>query len=497
MRDSRLAFAAAGLLAVVACDTPEPTTSGGVDAPVAEAKFNQDGFRTTRPAQAQLVVSGELVPLATAGDVMPGSGEQLDGIPDGIGSFGDGRYMSSYLNHEIAGGAKVSKFEIDSRTGKIIDHWYPIDGSEGYSRLCSASWQDADDGFPGGAFFTGEEDGAGLQLAIDRQGRVTQLPHIGYYAHEQQISVPGFTNQIVVVNFDDSGTSGGDLTSDRSNSEFYMYAASNANGVLRGNGQLYVFTSDEVENVGQMEVGDEITGYWIPIPEEIALVQEDDPVTGNTPIQDYVWDQGAMGFTRLEDGFYDKVSAAQRGNPAVYIFDTGDATLGNPTDGYWDKWGSIYRMEWQDPTDPSGATTLTLLGRSDGPGTEGSPTWASPDNGDMNAQGVIALQEDPAAGPWTRDEVKVWAFQRASDGSLVDPVGTEIISTVGSGCNGGGINGRCWETSGIEDVSRWYGDNAWIFDVQSKGPVPGGICPDCASDGQLLLVKIGGEFGFN
>ena len=300
------------------------------------------------------------------------------------------------------------------------------------------------------------------------------------------------------MNFDDDGTSGSELTQEDAHSEFYMYAAANSNGVLRGNGQLYVFASTEAEHVGDLSVGDRITGYWLPVPEAVALARTPLATSsdGNDrpPLDFWVDEPGrnVFDFTRLEDGFYDKVSAAEGGLPAVYIYDTGDATLGNPVDGYWDKWGAIYRMEWQDPSDPAGETTLTLLARSDGPSTG----WASPDNGDMNAQGIIALQEDPAAGPWTRDEVKVFAFQRAADGSLVDPAGTEIITTVGSSCaGGGGINGRCWETSGIEDVSRWFGENAWIFDIQSKARIPA-ICPDCASDGQVLLVKIGGAFGF-
>ncbi|MEJ2541093.1 MAG: hypothetical protein P8188_14170, partial [Gemmatimonadota bacterium] len=118
MRDPRLVLATTGLLVLAACDTPDSAAvTPELDAPTADAKMNRPGFRTTRPAQAALEpgIPGEMIPLATAGDVMPGSGEQLDGIPDGIGSFGDGRYMSSYMNHEISGGAKVSAFEIDSR----------------------------------------------------------------------------------------------------------------------------------------------------------------------------------------------------------------------------------------------------------------------------------------------------------------------------------------------------------------------------------------------
>ena len=49
-------------------------------------------------------------------------------------------------------------------------------------------------------------------------------------------------------------------------------------------------------------------------------------------------------------------------------------------------------------------------------------------------------------------------------------------------------------TSGIEDASRWFGKSSWIFDVQSKDPVPD--CPECVENGQLLIVKVGGDFDF-
>lgn len=497
MNHSRMALAAAVILTAAACDPSDPA-SGDLTAPVALAKYGAEGFRTTQVAQAEILVPGEMIPLATAGDMMPGSGERLAGIPDGIGSFGDGRVMSSYMNHEISGASRVSYFEIDSKSGKVVDHYYPIDGSEGYNRLCSASWNDADDGFPGGAFFTGEETSDGIQLAIDRQGRVTEMPWIGYYAHEQQVAIPGFEDRVVVVNFDDDGTSGGDASTEDAEAEFYMYVADNANGVLRGTGQLYVFVSDDNENkghVGTISEGETITGYWIPVPENVALNLNGD-VDGKPELDRWVDEpeNDAFDFTRLEDGFHDKVAARNGGLPAVYIYDTGDASLG--ADGqFWDKWGSIYRMEWQDPYDPAGATTLTLLARSEGPGSG----WASPDNGDMNADGVIMLQEDPAASGWTRDETQIWTFQRAADGSLVDPAGELIAQTKGSGCAGGGINGACWETSGIEDVSRWFGPDSWILNVQSKRPRPewsDAVAADLRTDGQVLLMKVGGSFSF-
>lgn len=490
MRYVRLAAFAIAAFTLSACQVEEPmTTSLSPDA-LGAARGGVPGagpgFVTDEAAQAELLVAGMLKPLATSGDYMPGSGERLYGIPDGIGSFGEGRYLTSYMNHEISGAARVSRFGIDSHTASIIDHEYTIDGSEGYSRLCSASWNEEDDGFPGGAFFTGEEESNGVQLAIDRQGRVTELPWIGYYAHEQQVAVPGFMNHVVVVNFDDDDASGPDLSTEDAESELYMYVARNANGVLRGSGQLYVFASDEAGNVGDLVVGQTVAGFWIPVPEDVAL---DRGAAGSKPpLDEWVDDPAhdAFDFTRLEDGFYDKVSAADGAAPALYFYDTGDPSLGNPVDGYWDEWGAIYRLEWADPANPAGTVYLTLLARSDGP----SSGWASPDNGDMNADGVIMLQEDRAADPWTRDEARIYAFQRAPDGTLSDPAGTAVAQTLGSDCQGDS-GGDCWETSGIEDVSRWFGPNSWLFDVQSKGDRLPADCPECLS-GQLLLMKIDG-----
>lgn len=443
------------------------------------------GFRTTAGAQARLVsgVVGEVTPLVTVGDVMPGSDEPFAPLPDGIGAFN--RYgLTLFMNHELAGVertdggsdypfARVSELEIDKRDLKIRQHRYVIDGTEGYERLCSAEWFDAKDGFAGGYFFTGEEVTDGLQLAIDRRGHVIETPWIGRYAHENQISVPGFPRHTVILNFDDNGGSGTGVKA--SLSELYMYVGRTSRDVLTGKGQLYVFKSDDVEHPGQLTAGQSITGYWLPIP--------DDVVRDAAALEQYGEDHDAFPFVRLEDGFYDK----RRGvGPVAYFYDTGRGSIRDESGNPWDPWGSIYRLEFKDRRDPAGGSAmLTLLARSSGPDNG----WASPDNGDMDRDGVIMLQEDPANSPWTRRPA-IWKLKLNRHGRLMDPVGTKIVEVVEPDDPDNDAIVFGWETSGIIDASEWFGEGTWIFDVQAHDkPVPSlGLAED---NGQLLFLDLG------
>lgn len=430
--------------------------------------------------------------LATVGDLMPGSGEFFAPTPDGIGIWSDSNGMNLMVNHELNGVqrfdggtdyafAMVSHLVIDPGERRTIDHSYVMDGSEGYRFLCSATWVDTEDGFPGGYFFTGEElDIGGRQLAIDAEGSITEMPWVGHYNHENQISVPGFPNHVVLLNFDD--TAAGLDRNGRSESEMYMYVGRDSRAVMNGEGQLYVFApgTGESANPSDLVTGKSIAGAWKPIPSEIALNPD------ASVLQSFVDSIGVFEFVRLEDGWYDKRPGY---GAAAMFYDTGrnERVLDSAGSGAADPWGSLYYLKL-DPNDPAGEATLTLLSRSNGP----ESGWASPDNGDMNEAGTIMLQEDPANVPYDRPPA---IYQMKLIGTTGVSVATRIAEVSDPDClDTPDCDPRVnrWETSGIVDASEWFGPGYWISSVQAHSqPVPAlGLA---GQNGQIFLLYAPGS----
>jgi hypothetical protein len=419
---------------------------------------------------------------------MPGSGERLAPIPDGIGVWGDGDLMHLMLNHEVRGVdrtdggidyryARVSKMEIDVSTGRVLSHEFVIDGSEGYEVLCSATWVDETEGFARGYFFTGEElDFSGRQLAVDESGTVIEMPWMGHYAHENQIAVPGFDSHAVLLNFDDSSTLPD--RDGRSISELYMFVGDDPEAVMEGDGQLYVLAPrpGQSGNVGDLVAGDSAIGQWKPIPAEIAR-EPDGQV-----LQSYVDSIGVFEFVRPEDGWYDKRPGDR---PGAMFFDTGrdERVLNSAGTGPADPWGSLYYVGF-DRTDPVAGAVLTLLDRSTGP----DHGWASPDNGDMLPDGTIMLQEDPSNQPWTRPP---GIFRLNMTGPRTVTAGTMIAEVADPDCPDGPTCSEAirWETSGVVDASKFFGPGSWIVTVQAHSkPVPSlGLAEQ---SGQLLLLQV-------
>lgn len=330
--------------------------------PTVGTQSSAAGFATSQPSLAHGLVDGaQLTPLVSVGDELPG-GVVWAPTPDGLGAYASGSDVVLFANHELSAAgvpgtdgaprfqyARVSRLVIDPASRTVTSASYPVNGSELFERLCSATWVGVREGFPVGQFLTGEESvgtaNDGIQLAVDGEGNVKQLPWIGRYAHENLIAVPGFPGRTVMIGLDDA----------RGRSELYMYVGETADDVLDGSGKLYVFTSSQAANVAELDAGQPIVGDFVEVPESRDISSDS--------LQTRVNALGAFPFVRLEDGDYDHF-LRRGGRPAIYFVDTGaeQVLCGTaPCDAH----GSIYRMEFSN-SEPTKGARLMLEERSAG-----------------------------------------------------------------------------------------------------------------------------------
>ncbi len=114
-----------------------------------------------------------------------------------------------------------------------------------------------------------------------------------------------------------------------------------------------------------------------------------------------------------------------------------------------------------------------MIADGDAPGSSVYVPFVSPDNMDTSAHSLM-VQEDA-------DNAKIWRHD----------FGTGTWSVVAT------VNDPDGESSGIVDASAWFGDGAWLLDVQGHGTF---IEQEQIGDvlykresGQLLLMKIPGS----
>lgn len=511
--------AAAALAVVAACNKDTDNMAPAADADIA---LNRSGdrnrsFRTEQPAQAEVLVSGaRLVPILTAGDILPGSGLPWAPVPDGLGAYRNGRGIGVFANHEISasgvtssnGGTaflftRVSRLTLDPSSLKILNGDYVEDGSGGYIRFCSATWADEKESLPTGFFLTGEETGpspkGSIVLAITAQGEKTELPHLGAFSHENTVPIPGY-DEVVVLGLDDSN----------GQSELYLYVAKNERAFLSGDqskGHLYVFKtavksgSGNPLHAGNMQVGQSIEGTFVEIADPADLGAA--PADRYNRLQAKVDALGAMPFVRIEDADYVRGRRHARGEPTAYFVDTGsETTTGRPQvgadcGGTCDAYGSLYKLELSDD-DPTRWAELTLVARSSGPASG----WSSPDNIALSRRSIM-LQEDPANLQWDGSRVPgIWnasLYPRGRVGAFQE-VARVTQETLIPGAPGKCVDaaGQCWETSGIISTDDLLGPGTWLFDVQAHTyPFAVGTGAEAKQysreSGQLLYLRVPGS----
>ena len=457
--------------------TPATTGVNGYEATPASTEIAstptalQPGTMTTeRPFLIATDNSLEITPIMTAGERI---GEyQMAGVPDGLGAYQDGSDVVLFMNHELtpadganASFARVSRLVLDGKTGAVKSGTYPVNGSEGYERLCSASLAGKEVGFDTPMFMTGEESTSGtfggISFTIDgTSSNVTQMPWLGHISHENEVVVPGFDNKIVVVTTDD----------DSKGSELYLYVADDPNALMAGSGQLYVFKGDTGANSGDIRKGVELTGSFIPVD------QSDN--NDQASLQAAVTAMGAFNFVRLEDITYDRNTTT-----TIYFADTGDDqepnvdTSGKP----YTKNGRIYSMAL-DPSDPTKVTSLkVLLDGDDGDDIK------NPDNLDASTTTLMICEDRNGynRAENSDDTGRILAYDFAS--GMLTAV-AKIDQSDGNGVLDAGDKAGSWESSGILNVADLFGDGTWLVDVQAHSIKVAQFGSEDES-GQLLMLR--------
>lgn len=400
--------------------------------------------------------------------------------PDGIGAYRAGNQLVLHVNHEIDSqdrlegfrAAMVSRLRLSLPDFTVEDLSYPVDGTEGYQRLCSATWAGPEANFRApGLFLTGEETGDGRAIALDVQGQVHPLPRLGRFSHENAVPLLGLQGQVGVIGLDDA----------RGKSELYLTLAPDSDALLAGDGTLHVFATDAAADVSDLQVNRTVPGRFLPVPDSVAdAAGADLQAWVNSQRSSPQGSARVFPFVRLEDGDVDRRPGA---SPRIYFVDTGTdeesgtaTTCGAGGGEPCDPFGSIYRLD-VDPSNPTEGVGLTLLARSSGH----QSGWASPDNVATDAEHLM-LQEDPAYDAFNR-AARIYRIPLLGDALGAAEAIVELVEDA-DGC---GPGADCWESSGILSLATLTSPGTWIFAVQAHG-MEGNI-PGVPEGGQLLLLR--------
>jgi hypothetical protein len=443
------------------------------------------GFKTGKPAYLTAAAPGVVVdPILSTGDTI--GDYQMSGIPDGLGAYASGLETfgrdddddgdrdgdrngtaTVLMNHELGKSfpaappgvdARISRLVIDGNTHSVLDAEYLFTGTENFERFCSATLA-LINGRP--LYFTGEEtigsghDGSSIMLDPET-GAWRETPHFGKLQHENVVPLK-LSKWVFLTSEDDF----------RPGQASYLYAwiGNNANKAIRGrDGGLYVWKADDPAKTGNAWVakGESVPGHFIPITQAENASSTTLKLAADT--------RKAFRFDRLED-----IAVRPDIRGRTYFADTGKLPETER--------GRVYQFDI-DPRNPVRATLKLILD-----GDNSGDDIVNPDNMDASSK-VLVIQEDrESAFRADPNRVQVYRFdsKTLTTAAYVTPI-------AGAGANNA-------ESSGVIDVSRLFGANWWLLDVQahnrtSNQPGPG-LVPDSSigEDGQLLALYIPNSTG--
>ncbi len=471
-------------------------------------------FQTTQPAMITPLAPGSSVtPIITVGEKLA-SGYEFEAIPDGIAlrRRGDGT-ADVFVNHELStvpfqGGSDffnsiLSKLQVN-RNAEVLAGEYAIPSSANYQRFCSNFLAGAAQGFEREILFTNEEtsdsvnrtgqafppgpsaEQAGVVVAYDVQaGTYRSLYSTGRMNHENSVALRGYGHPVVIT---------GDDTFTAPSSQLYMATAPNAATILADNAVLWAFQSDNpnVNDYSDLSGSATAKGNFLQVPEAIARGNQ-------TGLENWSNANNVFQFIRVED------IAQDRNHSNVFYFaDTGEprakpgpgaarmtrepSTFKGPFPN-----GRVFKMVL-DRRDPTIVRSLSILIEGDPLGADSAGNTAfihNPDNLETTDEEIL-VTEDPgsqnsyAASDPNGTTARIWRYGLGS-------ASLSVVAKVNQAKDPAARQGA-WESSGIVDASRIFGEGAFLVDVQAHtliihSEVRNGVLFK-QEGGQLLLFRM-------
>jgi hypothetical protein len=453
---------------------------------------------------------------------------RMAGIPDGLGAFdnGDGTF-TVLMNHELgssvgvvrahgARGAFVSKWTIRKDDLTVLHGedliqnlhtWNPaLNGGAGdweisntdaaparLNRLCSADLADVSafynaatgNGYNGRLFLDGEEGStAGRPFAhVVATGDSYELtPWLGSMSYENLLARPNSGDSTVVMQTDDGSATVGNQVyvhiGTKTSTGNPAQRAGLANGGLYGIRVLGIPQSEY--QTTNWQVGDEHNFDLVNVSQFAGV----GGTTANGIVDTLEEDsqaKGAFNFQRPEDGAWDP------SNPNDFYFVTTSSFGPIPAENRTGE-TRLWRLRYEDPTDPSKGGTLKLLvngsvGTPDSPAATGTQSTSAPgpqmlDNVTVNDHGQVVLLEDVGGQAYLGG---VWVYDIAT-GTLTKVAQHDPARfTPGAG----GFLTKDEESSGI--IPAPFLGNSWhLVDVQAHYATDS----ELVEGGQLLAIHI-------
>ena len=488
-----------------------------------------DGYTTDSAAYVAFTAAvprgAKIVPLVNSGEEVFGT--IFEGIPDGIGAVPvDEDHVDLYVAHEQSHvpfsnfadfqDSSVTRVRLNIETKSIVEMDVALSPDQGFIRFCSAFMAGPEHGFtdytfllneesddnlevPAGAVYESDpsmdplrEAGYSVWLNTSDWSQLDVVDGLGRHNHENTVVVPGGWEELAALSGDD--------TFNAPSSQLYLYTAADADAFMNDDGELRAFRVTDTNGAAagggvnpadpQNNANDylEITpgatwsGEFIEVPSDVARgdLAAEHPQAG---LESWSNANNVFQFVRVEDIAYDPDDPR-----VVYFTDTGttrlveSATTGRlfrgGTGTGTDSSGRVFKMVL-NADDPTVVDELSILVDASSIGMR------NPDNLAVGSKSIM-VQEDSA------NNNRVWQYKFRT-GAWTHVASATQTATA--------------ETSGIVDVSQWFGGGWWALDVQSHvnqefttgrpftwtgppGPAVGHQYDKRREDGQLLLMHI-------